>query len=253
MSERLWGGVALVVGCGLLAWMSLNFFKAPAPKQQPTKSDVLNVCWIGREDFYASDHMLELAVADIKKFGGWKDVNLEIKKVPFPKEVDGQPLYFFADKAATDKWVWEQVNKNCGSSPGSLKVVMAGFITDFDAWGYAKVNEGVVAVLEGIQNSFLADKQVQDIIKEAAVMHEIGHVWGLDHNQVPNCLMNPKFENVSLGDRDFDNKIQNFIKDNQGKMSGAEMEEKLREDLGLTFCQYEADLLKTLKSPYLKW
>ncbi|TSC86802.1 MAG: hypothetical protein G01um101416_567 [Microgenomates group bacterium Gr01-1014_16] len=235
MGERAWGGLALVVGLGLLAWMSLNYFKPPVSKSQPVNPDTLDVCWISREDFYPNKQVLELVIEDIKKFGGWNNVNLKISKVAAPRDTGNKILYFFPDKAAADKWVRDRVSENCESGRLALKVVMAGFIEGEDSWGYAKVNEGIAVILQGVVDSVQAGK-AGDMLWEAAILHEIGHVWGLNHNRTPGCLMNDE----EFGNNDLD-KIS--LSNN--------FDENFKKELGLTFCQNEIDLLKTIKSPYL--
>lgn len=239
--------IVLIIGFVLLSIFS--FLKKPEVKnltnlKRGIQKDNLTLCIIDRPGFRFSKNVKELLVSEIKKYGEREAIQVIEKQVQPPD----QYKYFFPTKEVMDKWVDEIAAENCGTESGILKIIYAAFIEkDNDgyktAFGYARLGKNTVVMLPNIEDTFLGPPEIEDALKEAAILHEIGHLWGLLHNEKQGCLMNRSFENITLGDNEFNKKISVEYKNMAPNLSQEEKLEQLMTKYGLTFCDYEIEQL----------
>ena len=220
-------------------------------KPAKEKSKQLQLCIIERPNFYTSEKVIDLLVEDIKKYGNWSNIDLKKARANPPEEF----YYFFPNKRKMDEWVEDRVYEICGDPRNTLSIVFAGIAKGEESWGYAHRETNTVVVEQHIMDATSRVSKAEDLITEAIILHEIGHLWGLEHNNWENCLMNPLFDGLKIEDDDinsFNKEVEEFLDNKKAQNISPEVvEDELREKLGFKFCDQEIRRIKSLKSPLL--
>jgi predicted Zn-dependent protease len=184
-----------------------SFFGKIARKElikHPSLSHTINLNQPGDEKYAYLDHNNDIIRVQLVFIGNAEpDINLENWVDKMISETTGKKAEIHkVDSLLFDEQVTYSNKdllkirdgiKNNSDMP-ELNIVYLSSYSDIPTYGGLVQNKNTIYIFKGTLNNLTPDKKQVSTLEKSTLLHEWGHLLGLEHNDISGCVMSNKVE-----------------------------------------------------------